>query len=152
MADDEAVMDENQKFQQSLMYLETLKSQLETITQQQEYMAMAEMEHTQARDTIQKFQDLKQGEELLVPIGAESMIFSTVTDKPKVIINIGAKYSVEQNFEDAIITLGKRIDRIRENQQKLDQSAAGLRQQAEMLTLEVQEMYRKMTQQPGQLL
>jgi prefoldin alpha subunit len=146
MADQDELMNENQKFQQSLMYLENLKSQLETITQQQEYMAMAEMEHTQARDTVEKFKNLKKGDEIMVPIGAESMIFSTVTDKNKVIINIGAKYSIEQDFEDAIITLGKRIDRIRENRQKLDQSAAGLRQQAEMLTLEVQEMYRKLTQ------
>lgn len=152
MADEDVVMDENQKFQQSLMYLETLKSQLETLTQQQEYMSMAEMEHTQARDTVKKFQELKQGDELLVPVGAESMIFSTVTDKPKVIINIGAKYAIEQNFEDAVITLGKRIDRIRENRQKLDQSAADLRQQAEVLTLEVQEMYRKLTQQSGQIM
>ena len=74
MADEDVVMDENQKFQQSLMYLETLKSQLETLTQQQEYMSMAEMEHTQARDTVKKFQELKQGDELLVPVGAESLI------------------------------------------------------------------------------
>jgi prefoldin alpha subunit len=80
------------------------------------------------------------------------MIFSSVTNKSKVIISIGAKYAIEQDFDEAIITLGKRIDRLRENRQKLDQSAAGLRQQAEMLTMEVQEMYRKLTQNTGQIL
>lgn len=149
MAEEEPEMDENMKFQQSLVYLESLKSQLEALGQQQEILRMAELEHSQARETLTKYQDLKDGDELLVPVGADSMVFASVADQSKVIINIGAKYAVEQSIEDSIITLGKRIDRIRENRDKTDKSMEGLRQQAEMLTLELQGMYRKL-QQPGQ--
>lgn len=149
MAEEEPEMDENMKFQQSLVYLESLKSQLEALGQQQEILRMAELEHSQARETLTKYQDLKDGDELLVPVGADSMVFASVADQSKVIINIGAKYAIEQSIEDSIITLGKRIDRIRENRDKTDKSMEGLRQQAEMLTLELQGMYRKL-QQPGQ--
>ncbi|MCK5561510.1 MAG: prefoldin subunit alpha [Thermoplasmata archaeon] len=149
MADEEPEMDENMKFQQSLVYLESLKSQLEALGQQQEILRMAELEHSQARETLTKYQDLKDGDELLVPVGADSMVFASVADQSKVIINIGAKYAVEQSIEDSVITLGKRIDRIRENRDKTDKSMEGLQQQAEMLTLELQGMYRKL-QQPGQ--
>ncbi len=149
MSEEEPEMNENMKFQQSLAYLESIKSQLEALGQQQEILKMAELEHTQASETLTKYQDLEEGKELLVPIGADSMVFASVADKSKVIISIGAKYAVEQSIEDSIITLGKRIDRLSENRMKIDKSTEGLRQQAEILTMELQGMYQKL-QQPDQ--
>ena len=58
MAEDDAEIDDNKKFQQSLIYLESLKMQLESLSQQQELLGMAELEHSQAKETLTEYKNL----------------------------------------------------------------------------------------------
>jgi prefoldin alpha subunit len=67
-------MDE-QELSQSLRTLETYKAQMESYDQQFGFLSSTMKEHTEAKETLTGYKDLKEGQETLIPIGAGSFLF-----------------------------------------------------------------------------
>ena len=113
MPDDESSMhiQNQQELQQSLFYLEYLKEQIVTLKEQFEVLEIAVNEHDQAIETLKDFENLKNNNEILIPLGADSLMFAKVADSSKVILNIGAGLALEEEIDDAIDKLSSRIDR-----------------------------------------
>lgn len=134
-----------QELQQSLMYLEYLKEQIVVLKEQFEILDLAIKEHYQAIETLNDFENLGKNNEILVPIGADSLVFAKVVDDSKVIMNIGSGLAMEEKLGSAIEKLNSRIERIEENKNKIQTTIENLQQQATMLTSSIEEKYSSIT-------
>lgn len=134
-------MESQQELQQSLMYLEYIKEQITVLKEQFEILELAVKEHNQAIDTLKDFENLGKNKEILVPIGADSLVFAKVVDQSKVILNIGSGLAMEENLDDAIEKLTSRIENIDDNKNKIETTIQNLQQQATMLTSSIEEKY-----------
>ncbi|WP_455392568.1 prefoldin subunit alpha [[Eubacterium] cellulosolvens] len=138
---DNAVLGTQQELQQSLMYLEYIKEQIAVLKEQYEILELAIKEHRQAIDTLKDFENLGKDNEILVPIGADSLVFAKVIDHSKVILNIGSGLAMEENLDNAIGKLNERIENIENNKNKIESTIGNLQQQATMLTSQIEEKY-----------
>jgi prefoldin alpha subunit len=139
-------LSKQQELQQSVMYLEYLKEQLAALSEQFEILELAIKEHYQAIETLKDFENLDNKNEVLIPIGADSLVFAKVTDQSKVILNIGSGLALEDNIEDAIEKLSTRIEKIEENKGKIKDTIQSLNEQATMLNASVEEKYKELQQ------
>jgi prefoldin alpha subunit len=123
-----------QELQQSLIYLEYVKEQISTLNEQFEILELAIREHNQAIETLKDFDNLKKNNEILIPIGADSLVFAKVADPSKVILNIGAGVAVEEKIDNAVTKLTTRIEKIEGNKKKIQETIQSLQDQATMLS------------------
>jgi prefoldin alpha subunit len=135
-----------QELQQSLMYLEYLKEQIVSLSDQLEILELAVKEHDQAIDTLKDFENLDKKNEVLIPIGADSLVYAKVTENSKVILNIGSGLSKEVKIDNAIETLSSRITKIDENKTKIKDTIQNLQDQATMLSADVEAKYQQIQQ------
>jgi prefoldin alpha subunit len=133
---------DQQELQQSLLYLEHLKEQITTLNEQFEILDLALNEHNQAFDTLKDFKTLDKNNQILIPIGADSLVFAKVVDETKVIINIGAGIAIEDEIGDAITKLSSRMETIEENRNKIKITINNLQDQAISLSSTIEEKYR----------
>lgn len=133
-----------QEIQQSLYYLEYLKEQISNLTEQFEVLELAVREHNQAVETLKDLKNIKKNDETLVPIGADSLIFTKIADSSKVIINVGAGIAIEEKLDSAIEKLLSRIDKIDENKNKIKTTIVSLQEQEMMLSSAIEEKYQSL--------
>jgi prefoldin alpha subunit len=139
-----------QELQQSLMYLEQMKEQIITLREQLEILELAIKEHSQALETLKDFKAIEKDNEILIPIGADTLIFGKVLDKSKVIINVGAGIAMEENIKSAIEKLSERMEKIETNKDKILTSITNLQDQAVRLNASIEERYRALQEGQGQ--
>lgn len=132
-----------EELQQSLMYLEYIKEQITNLGEQLEVLELAIKEHNQAIETLSDFENLDNKSEILVPIGADSLVFAKVADASKVILNIGAGLAKEEKLKSAVKTLQSRITKIEESRGKIQETMTNLSQQATMLNSAIEEKYKE---------
>jgi prefoldin alpha subunit len=133
-----------QELQQSIMYLDQLKEQIATLKEQLEILELAVKEHNQAVETLKDFTNLKKDNEILIPIGADSMVFAKILDTSKVIINVGAGIAMEDTIETAIEKLSSRIEKIDMNKNKIGATINNLQDQAIQLSSSIEERYKNL--------
>ena len=134
---------QEQELQQSVMYLEQLKEQIATLKEQFEILDLAIREHQMAVETLKDFNTIDKNNELLIPIGADAMVFGKIIDKSKVIINIGAGIAMEETVQNAIDKLASRIENIEKNRNKIDTTINNLQDQAIQLSSAIEEKYKE---------
>lgn len=79
-------------------------------------------ESQMALETLKALESAKEGDSILVPIGAGSYIFAKIEDINKVIVGIGANVCIEKTVKESINIISERIA-------KLEQIKASLQQQ-----------------------
>jgi prefoldin alpha subunit len=148
MAEDEKAdgqgISTQEDLQQAVMYLEYLKEQITTLKEQFEILDIAVKEHIQAIETMKDFENIEKNQEILIPIGADSLVFAKVADPSKVIINIGAGIAQEKKIDEAVENLSGRIENIEENKNKIQATIQNLTEQATMLSSNIEQKYREM--------
>lgn len=122
------------KMQQSLMALEMQKGYIESLSSQIEMIEVALNEHIRAKETIDNYINLKEGHELLIPIGANSFIYAKKTKAKKAIVGIGAKISVEEDLEKAQERIDEKIKNLQQNGEELAKQLNEVQQQAATLS------------------
>ena len=140
---EELMISSQEELQQSVMYLEYIKEQITALKEQTEVLELAIKEHNQAIDTLKDFENLDSKSEILVPIGADSLVYAKVADASKVILNIGSGLAKEEKLKTAIKTLTTRIEKIEESKGKILETINNLTQQATMLTSAIEEKYKE---------
>jgi prefoldin alpha subunit len=125
--------------------IQILQEQAKILASNVEMLTMYLQEMVTSKLTLEGIQNLKPGDEILVPIGASSFIRARIDDTEKVIVGVGADVSVDRASEDAVQNLEERIsltqERIKENQENYMKVTAKL----EELNAEAQ----KVIQQKG---
>jgi len=139
---DETVMREN------MMRLETAKAQLEGLAKQQELIQLAIEEHAKARETVKNLSNSTSGDELMIPIGADSYIYARASDRKDVVVGVGSAVSIQRGAEDAEKILDARIEELAQAFQKITEIAAQTENAISELTEKIQEQYERL--QTGQ--
>ena len=90
------------ELRQAMSVLEAYNRQLETLNRQTQVLQASLDDLLRARDTLKAVKEGKEGDELLLPIGAATYINVRLTGETKVVLGIGAKVLVEKEIDDAV--------------------------------------------------
>ena len=129
-------VDDNE-LRQAMATMESYKERAEALTRQVQVLRVSLEEVTMAADALKAFQNAKEGDEIMVPIGASSFITVKVTSNRNVVVDIGSSISVEKEVDDAINymegngaeiseALKKTADALNETQQTLNNLASAI--------------------------
>lgn len=99
-----------QKLRDDYAMLETAKAQLDALAKQQQLIQLAVEEHVRARETIKSLAKGAPGDELLIPLGADSYVHARVSENRDAIVGVGSGVSTRRNPEDAEKILDAKID------------------------------------------
>lgn len=131
--------------QNLLGLLQQTREQLEEFRTQSELLRISVEEHRTAIDTLEAYKDVKHGQEVLVPVGANAYIFANSSGSKTAITEIGAGLSASLPIDVAVEKLRKRIEKIDasrkkvvEGGQRLEQSVASIEQQVQGLYAQIQ--------------
>ena len=106
---DDALASE-QKLREDYSMLETAKAQLDALIKQQQLIQLAIEEHVRARETIKSVAKGAPGDELLIPLGADSYIHAKVSNNRDAIVGVGSGVSIKRSPEDTEKILDAKID------------------------------------------
>jgi len=134
---------ELQELQQSVQYMEVIKSQVESLAAQADLMEKTLEDYARAHSTLESLKDLPEGSEMLVPIGADSFMFTKVSDNAQAIVGCGANVSIQKPIPDALGSLEGRIKEIEDIRSNLNQNIQGLQNQAMALDQRISQLYQK---------
>jgi prefoldin, archaeal alpha subunit/eukaryotic subunit 5 len=93
---------EDGEFRQAMAVLESYNLQLETISRQVRLLQVSLEETTRARESLKALNDAKEGDEILIPVGASAFVPVRVTGEKKALINIGNRISAEKSIDESI--------------------------------------------------
>lgn len=134
------------ELRQALTVLDTYKMQLEALSGQAQLLQMSLEESMRARDTIDSLKNAKEGDEILVPVGASSFIPAKVTASDKAIVGVGNRISVEKSLDDAVEYMKANVDEITEALKKANETIREIDGAARNLTMAVQQEYQRRQQ------
>ena len=133
-------MDENEAREAAAM-IETAKAQLEALARQQEIIQLTVDEHSRARETIQRMAAGDPGDDVLVPIGADSFIHAKVSDNKAAVVGVGANVSFERTAEEAGKMLDARIDELRRAMHKIGERMEQTESSIQQISDRIQAFY-----------
>ena len=99
-----------QKLREDYSMLETAKAQLDALIKQQQLIQLAIEEHVRARETVKSVAKGASGDELLIPLGADSYIHAKVSNNKDAIVGVGSGVSIKRSPEDTEKILDAKID------------------------------------------
>ena len=134
------------EFRQAMAALEAYKVQLDTMAQQSNFFKLSLEETMRARDTLKAFAEAKEGDEIMVPVGASSFVIATVTSKRKAVVGIGNKVSIDMDLDDAAKYMATGADEVQEAVKKLNDAIQEMNAKARELSLAVQQEYQRRQQ------
>lgn len=134
-------MNEERDLRETAAAVETAKAQLEGLIRQRELIQMAVEEHVRARETIRNVSKSAPGEDILMPIGADTYIHAKVSEVRDAVVGVGSGVSIQQKAEDAEKAMQARIDDLSQAFQKVSERAAQTEAFVQEMTAKLQEQY-----------
>ncbi|MCD6203780.1 MAG: prefoldin subunit alpha [Methanophagales archaeon] len=120
--------------------LRQYQTQAETASQELVMVQQAISEHDRAIETIKHLKSLKPGDELIVPIGASSSIYVTLSTTDRVIVRIGGGVSAEKDPDSSIQFLEEKKRELEESQRQTASLLQRIEQEAQRLQARLQEL------------
>ncbi|MDY5678363.1 MAG: prefoldin subunit alpha [Candidatus Methanomethylophilaceae archaeon] len=93
---------EDNELRQAIAAMESYKERVEALSRQVQVLRVSLEEVTMSADALKAFKNAKEGDEIMVPVGASSFITVKVTSNRNVVVGIGSNISVEKDIDDAI--------------------------------------------------
>lgn len=137
----EQEMPSEQQVRESYMMLESAKAQLDGLAKQQELIQLAVEEHVRARETIKEIAKGAAGDEVLVPLGADSYIHAKISDNKDAIVGVGSGVSIRRSPEEAEKILDTKIDDLSRAFKSITDKAAQTEAMIQELSEKVQAQY-----------
>ncbi len=129
---------------------ELIQSQINTHNQNLELLNLSLNEARQTLDTLEQIKDVSPGTELLVPVGSGSFIRSTIAQNDRVVIGIGAGFSMEKNIDEAKAIVDKRADQLDSAIKQTTERVQELSSRLEQLTPRLKKLYQELSTPTGQ--
>jgi len=139
---DEPKQVDEQKMQQDYLMLENAKAQLEGLMRQQQLIQLAVDEHVRARETLKELAKGAPGDEILMPLGANSYVHARISEDREAVIGLGAGVSVKKTKDEAEQFLDQKID-------ELSRAFKQVAERAQQLEGAIQELSDRMQTQYG---
>lgn len=126
--------------QSLLLQLRQYQAQAEAMTQELVFVRQALGEHEKAIETIKQLKNLKVGDELIVPIGANSLIYVTLSNTDTIIVQIGGGISAEKDPDSSIVYLSEKRTALEGSQREMAGALQKIEQEAQKLQARLQEL------------
>lgn len=140
MSDEQKEFDEG-RFREDYALLETAKTQLDALVKQQQLIQMAIEEHARARETIKSLAKGSPGDEILIPVGADSYIHARISDTRDAVVGVGSATSIRRSPEEAEKILDSKIDDLSRAFKSVADRAAQTEAYIQDLSDKVQQQY-----------
>jgi len=134
------------ELRQALSILDVYKAQLDAMANQAQILQMSLEEVLRARETMRALINSKEGDDILIPVGASSFVAAKASGNGKAIVGIGSRMSVEKGLEDAVKYLDGNVNEITEALRKAGESITETETNARNLSLAVQQEYQRRQQ------
>ena len=138
-------MDQEQ-YMQALQSLEIQKRYIESYRTQLNAIELQLRELKTAQETIEGYNKLKVGDEILVPVGGDSFVLGKIQDVKNVLSGIGAGITVQESAGKALSRFGEKTEKLTRMQKKLEQELGSIEQQYRTLSRKVESEYAAMMQ------
>jgi len=103
---------EPQNYQEQLQMFSYLKQQREVYQGQLEYVNAILSNYLNTKATIENLKEgVNEGDEILLPIGGIANIRATIKDTKKILMAVTQDVIIEQNLDEAIEFLDRRIEK-----------------------------------------
>ena len=132
---------EDAELRQAISVAESYRQRVESLSRQIQVLRVSLDEVTMASEALKAFKDAKEGDEIMVPVGANSVITVKVTSNKNVIVDIGSDISVEKDSESAIEYMGANIAEISEALKKTMEALSDSQNALNSLTAAIQQEY-----------
>lgn len=129
------------QFREDYAMLETARTQLDALVKQQQLIQLAVEEHVRARETIKALSKGSKGDEVLIPIGADSYIHAQISDNRNAVVGIGSTVSIRRSPEEAEKILDEKIDELSRAFKAVGERAAKTEAFVQQLSEKVQQQY-----------
>jgi prefoldin alpha subunit len=126
--------------QSLLLQLRQYQAQAEAMTQELVFVRQALGEHEKAIETIKQLKNMKLGDELIVPIGANSLIYVTLSNTDTIIVQIGGGISAEKDPDSSIVYLTEKRTALEGSQREMAGALQKIEQEAQKLQARLQEL------------
>ncbi len=132
-------MDDNE-LRQALAVMDAYKARVDALSQQVQVLRMSLEEINVSLQALKAFKDCKDGDEIMVPVGASCFIPVKVTGNRTVITGIGSGISIQKTSEEGLEylevnsaevseALKKSVDALNEAQQNLSAMSEAVQQE-----------------------
>ncbi len=138
------------ELQQKASTLEVMKNEVEALQGQKQMLEEHINRHDEAKETMKNYKDEEEGTEVLVPIGADSYIYTEVSNNQEVLIGLGADLSAERDIEDALDIIERKKEKIGEEKKELEKQIEEISENAEELENEIRKEYQELQRQQQQ--
>lgn len=129
------------QFNQDISLLENARAQLDALLKQQQLIQLAIEEHVRARETIKALAKSSPGDEVLVPVGADSYIYARVSDNRNAIVGVGSGTSIRRTPDEAEKIMDSKIDDLSRAFKTVGERAAQLEAAVQELSEKIQRQY-----------
>ena len=126
--------------QSLVLKLRQYQAQVETASQELLFVRQAIGEHEKAIETIKQLKRMKAGDELIVPIGANSSVYATLSDADKVIVQLGGGVSAEKDPDSSMEYLKAKKEELENSQREMTGMLQKMEQEAQKLQARLQEI------------
>lgn len=145
MEESEKGLTEKEREQQAelqtlVLKLRQYQAHAEQVSQELLLVRQAISEHDKAIETIKQLKAMKAGDELIVPIGANSSIYVTLSSTDKIIVRIGGGISAEKSPDSSLEYLGRVKTDLETTQQEKGSLLQKIEQEVQKLQLRLQEL------------
>ena len=137
---------EDAELRQAISVAESYKQRVEALSRQVQVLRVSLDEVTMASNALKAFRDAKDGDEIMVPVGASSFVIATVTSKRKAVVGIGNKVSIDMDLDDAAKYMATGAEEVQEAIKKLNDAIQEMNAKARELSLAVQQEYQRRQQ------
>lgn len=127
------------ELRQAIGEIEIYKGQLTNLARQEEILRVSLQEYLRARETLVRYKDMKEGNEILVPIGADTFIFAKSSDTKKAMIGIGSDVIIDKGIDDALKIVDDKIEELRNGSRNVAERMMKTEEAAQTLSLKIQE-------------
>ena len=133
------IVDDNE-LRQALALMDAYKERVEAMSRQVQVLRVSLNEVNLALESVKAFKDAKEGDEIMVPVGASCYIPVKVTGNRTVVTGIGSGISIQKTSEESIDyldansaeiseALKKSVDALNEAQQNLTAMSEAVQQE-----------------------
>lgn len=138
-------MNDNE-LRQAMSVLDAYQGQLEALSGQAQLLQMSFEESVRAKDTLEAIAKAKEGDEILIPIGAATFVPSVIPKNKKAVVGVGSRVSLEKDLDAAVEFMKNNISELSEALKKAESAIKEVDEAARKLSAAVQQEYQRRQQ------
>lgn len=144
MADDTGGKPSRQELEQALLQLEAGKRRLDAMGKQSQMIEGNIADVNMTISALNALEDAVEGNEVLVPVGANTYVKAGLLDKETILVGVGAGVSVEKQRPEAVETLKKRRGEFYKALEEIQKASSSLAGQLNELNAMAEQMASQM--------